>query len=130
MLYSILIYGEEERVAAWTPDIEAEVMARHRALRQDLTASGQLGPVLRLKADQIKTVRRNGSAERKFITDGPYVETKEQLLGLYVVDCPTFEDAVALSERLRFDGCVFEIAPLTWSSPGVTPALTPGECHA
>jgi hypothetical protein len=85
--------------------------------------------VLRLKSDQIRTVRNSGYAERKFITDGPYAETKEQLLGLYVVECASFEDAVATSERLRFEGCVFEIAPLTWSSPGVTPALTPGECH-
>lgn len=129
MLYSILIYGNKDEVAAWPPEVERELMARHTALREDLIAAGRLGPVLRLKVDQLKTVRGSGYADRKFITDGPYAETKEQLLGLYVVECSTFEDAVAVSERLRFAGCVFEIAPLTWSSPGVAAPLTPGECH-
>jgi len=125
MLYSILIYGEEQRVANWSPQEEEEVMLRHRDLRHELQAAGRLGPVLRLKADQIRTVR--GHRDRKYITDGPYAETKEQLLGLYVVECPSFEDAVATAQRLAFEGVVFEIAPLTWSSPGVVPALTPGD---
>jgi hypothetical protein len=125
MLYSIVIYGEEARVAAWTPEQEKEVMGRHAELRGELVAAGRLGPVMRLKADETKTVRRY--PDRKYITDGPYVETKEQLLGIYVVDVPTFDEAVAAVERLNFEGGVFEISPLVSLNPGVVGAVLPPE---
>jgi hypothetical protein len=43
MLYSILIYGDESHVAAWTPQEEKEVMGRHAELRRQLTAAGAAG---------------------------------------------------------------------------------------
>ena len=125
MLYSILIYGPEAQVAAWTPEELAETMGRHTELRRELVSAGRLGPVLRLDRNQMKTVRRY--PDRKYITDGPYAETKEQLLGIYVVDCPTFEDAVAATERLNFKGGVFEISPLMWLDPGVVAPMVPEE---
>ena len=123
MLYSIAILGDESRVAAWTPAEESEVMDRHKQLRKNLTTAGSLGPVMRLQTTATKTVRRY--SDRKFITDGPFAETKEQLLGIYVVDVPTFEDAVAATEFLNFDGGIFEISPLTWLSVGVVPEKIP-----
>ena len=125
MLYSILIYGREAVVAAWTPQEQAETMGRHTDLRRELVAAGRLGPVLRLDTNQTKTVRRY--PDRQYITDGPYAETKEQLLGIYVVDCPTFEDAVAATERLNFKDGVFEISLLIWLDPGVVGPLVPEE---
>src|SRR5690349_3223111 len=93
MLYSILIYGDEGHVAAWTAQEEKEVMGRHAELRRQLTAAGQLGPVMRLNPEGTKIVRRY--KDRRSITDGPYAETKEQLMGIYVVDCPSIEEAIA-----------------------------------
>jgi hypothetical protein len=110
MLYSILIYGDEGLVAAWTPQEEQEVMGRHAELRRDLSAAGRLGPVMRLNPQGTKIVRRY--KDRQHITDGPYAETKEQLMGIYVVDCPSIEEAIAATEQLRFDTGVFEIRPL------------------
>ena len=125
MLYAIAILGDESRVAAWSPAEENEVMSRHKQLRQKLTAAGGLGPVMRLQTTATRTVRRY--ADRKFITDGPFAETKEQLLGIYVVDVPTFDDAVAATEYLNFDGGIFEISPLTWLSVGVVPEQIPAD---
>jgi hypothetical protein len=125
MLYAIAIIGDDSRVATWSPAEENEVMDRHKQLRRKLTADGGLGPVMRLRTTATKTVRRY--ADRKFITDGPFAETKEQLLGIYVIDVPTFEDAVAATEYLNFDGGVFQITPLTWLSVGVVPEMIPPE---
>ena len=122
MLYSILIYGCESQVAQWTPDEENEVMGRHAGLREKLTADARLGPVLRLAPEGTKTVRRY--RERRYITDGPFAETKEQLMGLYVVECATFDDAVAATEQLAFDTGVFEIRPTVWLDPGGLAPLT------
>ena len=123
MLYSILIYGSEQRVADWTAQEEQEVMGRHAELRQDLKAERRLGPVFRLQPNAAKTVRKY--RDRRFITDGPFAETKEQLMGIYVVDCATEEDAMAAAERLGFETGVFEIRPVIWLDPGDIPAHTP-----
>lgn len=39
-------------------------------------------------------------------------------MGIYVVDCATFEEAVAAAERLSFETGVFEIRPVIWLDPG------------
>ena len=43
MLYSILIYGVEATVAAWTPEEEDGVLGRHAELRRELAAERRLG---------------------------------------------------------------------------------------
>jgi len=125
MLYSILIYGSESSAARWTPSEEAEVLGRHAALRRDLEADGRLGPVLRLKPNSIRTVRRY--KDRDYVTDGPFAESKEQLMGLYVVECASFEQAVEYAKRLDFDSARFEISELIWLSTGALAPLTPVE---
>lgn len=127
MLYSILIYGSEARVQAWTAQEEDETLGRHAALREELLAQGRLGPVLRLAPNVATTVRPGGATPP--VTDGPFAETKEQLMGIYIVDCATLEDAEAAARRLDFDTGVFVIRPLIWFDPGVVPARTLPEAH-
>jgi hypothetical protein len=123
MIYAILIHGSEARYLEYTPQEDQELMDRHANLRADLTAAGRLGPVMRLDPLKAKVVRRY--KDRRYITDGPFAETKEQLMGLYVVDVETFEDAVAAAERLNFDTGVFEIVPAPWLHPGFLQPVTP-----
>jgi hypothetical protein len=123
MLYSILIYGSEDAFAASSPQEQDEVLGRHAELRAELAADGRLGPVLRLQAKAAATIRRAGA--KPLVVDGPFAETKEQLMGLYIVDCATFEQAAEVARRLAFDTAVFEIRPITWFDPGRIPARTP-----
>lgn len=123
MLYAILIYGSESHCAQWSAEEEREVMERHAELRKDLTAAGRLGPVMRLSPEGARIVRKY--KDRRYLTDGPFAETKEQLMGLYVVDCPTFDDVLAAIDRLDFETGVFEIRPTPYLHPGVVPPLTP-----
>jgi hypothetical protein len=98
-------------------------MGRHAALRGELESAGRLGPVLRLTPNTIRTIRRY--KEREYVTDGPFIESKEQLMGLYVVDCDSFEAAVACTKQLDFETGVFEISELSWLTPGVVAPLIP-----
>jgi hypothetical protein len=59
------------------------------------------------------------------ITDGPFAETKEQLMGIYIVECESVEEATHAAHRLAFEGGVFEIRPVTWYDPGVIAARIP-----
>jgi|AraplaMF_Col_mMF_1032025.scaffolds.fasta_scaffold00416_8 hypothetical protein len=123
MLYSILIYGHESQVDAWTPAEEADVLGRHAGLREQLGEQGRLGPVMRL-VPRRGTVLQGRAGHETLLIDGPFAESKEQLMGLYTVDCETEDEALACVRQLAFDGARFELRPLNWFDPGVVPART------
>lgn len=116
MLYAILIHGSEPEVAAMPADAYDALMARHTQLRADLAAQDRLGPTLRLERDGGQVVRRY--KDRRYVTDGPFAETKEQLMGIYVIEAATLEAALEAVDRLDFDGGVFEVRPLASFEPG------------
>jgi hypothetical protein len=55
------------------------------------------------------------------LIDGPYAETKEQLLGFYIVDCATREEAVEIARQLERANPglgAYEIRPISLFLPG------------
>jgi hypothetical protein len=119
MLYAILCYDSEDVVCSWTEEQDAAVMQRLDAVQAELAAQGRLGPVARLGPTKKATTVRKG--KQPLIMDGPFAETKEQLLGFYVVDCPTPEAAIETAQELaRASGSegAFEIRPMTLFRPG------------
>lgn len=119
MLYAILCYDSEEVVGAWTRETEAAVMDRLGAVQAKLAAQGRLGPVARLMPTTAATTVRKGA--EPLILDGPFAETKEQLLGFYVVDCANLEEAIAVASDLgRASGSAgaHEVRPLMLYRPG------------
>lgn len=118
MLYAILAYHAEGVVESWTPDEDAALMADLNQVHDRLTDEKRLGPAARLGAtERARTLRGPGAG---LIIDGPFAETKEQLLGFYVVDCATFDDAAAAARDLRGANptAVYEIRPITLYLPG------------
>ena len=53
------------------------------------------------------------------LTDGPYAETKEQILGFYVIDCESEDEAIEIARELGHanPGGAFEIRPMTYFHP-------------
>ena len=93
MLYSVLIYGVDGVFDRLPPDEQEALMDKHRALQQLHRDKGTLGPVAKLMGPAAAvTVRRDGDTVQ--VVDGPFAETKEQLLGFYVLDCETIEEAI------------------------------------
>jgi hypothetical protein len=60
------------------------------------------------------------------VIDGPFTESKEQLLGLYVVDCADRDAAIAAARGLRQanPSAMYEIRPVSLHRPGVAFPLT------
>ncbi len=98
MLYAILCYDNEEVVHAWSNEQDAAVMERLGKVTSKLAAQGRLGPTARLLPTTAATTVRKGATP--LVIDGPFAETKEQLLGFYVVDCDTLEDALQVARDL------------------------------
>jgi len=118
MLYAILAYHEEQTVQSWTPDEDAALMSDLHEVHGRLTAAGQLGPAARLGGTRGGVTLRGPGAG--FVTDGPFAETKEQLLGLYVVDAASQDEAVGMARDLRRANptAVYEIRPVLLYLPG------------
>lgn len=119
MLYAILCYDSEDVVGAWSAETESTVMERLGAVQQKLAAQGRLGPVARLMPTTAATTVRKGA--EPLVLDGPFAETKEQLLGFYVVDCDSLDDAIEVAAELgRASGSAgaHEVRPLMIYRPG------------
>ncbi len=119
MLYAILAYHEEEVVTAWSPEEDAALMTELHKVHDRLTSDGRLGPAARLGVTASAcTLRTKGG--REVVVDGPFAETKEQLLGLYVLDCETRDEAIQAARDLRRanPSAVYEIRPITVYLPG------------
>ncbi|MGI9384209.1 MAG: YciI family protein [Methyloligellaceae bacterium] len=118
MLYSILIYGSEAMIETFTEADEAAVLEKHYALQSDLRAKGTLGPFGRLMPTTAAvTIRSEKSTP--VVLDGPFAETKEQLLGFYLVECDTLEEAVETAKRLSMGVGALEVRPVHYYGPGV-----------
>jgi hypothetical protein len=98
MLYTILCYHDEAAVGALSKAQDDALMAELAVVRQQLSAEGKLGPVARLMPTTAATTLRYGHDQ--LVIDGPFAETKEALLGFYVVDCASLEDAIEAAQRL------------------------------
>jgi hypothetical protein len=118
MLYTILCYNCEDEVFAWSKEQDSAVMDKLLAVQDTLLKRGKLGPVARLgPTNTARTLRK----ERQpfMVTDGPYAETKEQILGFYVVDCENEEEAMQIAKDLGEvnPGGAFEVRPLIYFAP-------------
>jgi hypothetical protein len=124
MLYAILAYHVEAHVMSWTPEEDAAVMADLHRVHDRLNEKGRLGPAVRLGATKrARTLRGPGAG---LAVDGPFAETKEQLLGFYVVDCASEGAAVEAARDLRRanPSAVYEIRPVALYLPGVALPMT------
>ena len=113
MLYAILCYNDEDMVWSWSQEEDAAVMARLGAVQARWAAAGKLGPSLRLLPTTAATTLRK-SQDPPIVIDGPFAETKEQLLGFYVVDVADLDEALVLSRELAAvnPGGAYEIRPI------------------
>ncbi len=119
MLYAIFCYDNEAVTCAWSKEKDAEVMASLGKVQDKLRAQKRLGPVARLMPTTAATTVRKG--KEPIIMDGPFAETKEQLLGFYIVDCVDLDAAIATAKDLAAasgSAGAFELRPLMVFRPG------------
>ena len=117
MLYAILAYHTEAVVMSWTSEQDATLMKNLLGAHERVSRKSALGPTARLGETGRALTLRNGT-----VTDGPFAETKEQLLGFYMLDCANAEAAVEAARELQRvnPGAVYEIREIRRFIPGVT----------
>ena len=119
MLYAILCYHDEDLVGSWSKEQDAAVMKKLAVVQDNLTRQGRLGPVARLlPTTAATTLRKEG--DPPLVLDGPFAETKEQLLGFYIIDAKDLDDALEVARDLgrANPGGSYEIRPVGVFHPG------------
>ena len=110
MLYAVICYNNEDIVWSWSKEEDAAVMSRLDVVHEKLVTEGKLGPSLRLLPTTAATTLRG----QDMVIDGPFAETKEQLLGFYVIDVADLDAALAVAKELHAanPSSVYEIRPV------------------
>jgi hypothetical protein len=98
MKYMLLIYNNPATYAGWAEDERTALFGGVDEIMKELTESGELlGGEALADASTAKTVRvRDGVTA---VTDGPFVEAKEQFAGYLMVECETPERAAEIAAR-------------------------------
>ena len=112
MLYAILCYHNEDVVMSWSKEEDDAVLAKRRRVQKELVDKGRMGPAIRLMPTSAATTIRASGSEQ-LVLDGPFAETKEQLLGFYVVDCDNLDEVIDFAKRMKEgESVTFEIRPM------------------
>jgi len=98
MKYMLLIYQNPATLEALGEGELEGMMREAGALMEELTASGEwvAGEAL-AEPSSARSVR--AAAGAPVVTDGPYLETKEHLAGVCILDCETLERATEIARR-------------------------------
>ncbi|TWC00258.1 hypothetical protein FBZ93_10550 [Bradyrhizobium macuxiense] len=118
MLYAILCYHDEDMVGSWSKEHDASVMQKLSVVQDKLAKQGKLGPVARLLPTTAATTLRKENPP--LVLDGPFAETKEQLLGFYLVEGKNLDEVLDIARDLgeANPGGTYEIRPVGYFTRG------------
>ncbi|MDX2018968.1 MAG: YciI family protein [Deltaproteobacteria bacterium] len=110
--YALLIYRTLE--GDLSRKDERRALEGHRSLQALAGAAGDLHAVARLDdVTDAKTISVQKGVHA--VTDGPYIDTKEWLVGFYLIDCTNQAEAVERAKMIcAIDGHAIEVRPVGW----------------
>ena len=112
MRYLLLIYGDEEAWAGMSPEAQAEEFQAYDDYTKWLGEKGwyRSGEPLESSTTATQVRLRDGKV---LTTDGPFMETKEQLGGFYLIECENLDQAIEAASKLpAARGGVIEVRPI------------------
>jgi hypothetical protein len=103
MRYCLLMHYQEADEIGLTEEDMAPAMAAFQAYADDLQAAGVLigTEVLEPVVATTTVTARNGTPE---IQDGPFVDTKEKLGGIFVIEVHNLDEAITWAQRNPANG--------------------------
>lgn len=117
MMYAVLCYNNEEVVTSWSKEQDDAVMAALSKAHDKWETAGKLKPSIRLLPTTAATTLHK---QKDMVIDGPYAETKEALLGFYIIDVANLEEGLEFARDLAKanPGGAYELRPIHLYNPG------------
>jgi hypothetical protein len=121
MRYVMLIGGDEKEWETRPQDDAEASMARTYAWFDKWAGAGKIaeGGAQLQHTRTAKTIR--GSGSDVVVTDGPFIETKEVLGGVVMLECESLDEAVEIASTwpgLDYSSVVVEVRPIVDHSGG------------
>ena len=98
MQYMLLVYWNEGAQVAATKEQKAETFAAYSAYTEAMKKAGVFKAGDPLEAASTATTVRVSDGKTK-VLNGPYVESKEQLGGYYLIETPDLDSALSWAAR-------------------------------
>lgn len=98
MEYMLLIHADGSKFEALPPDVKSQALAAYGAYTEALRKAGIVRSSNRLHpANTATTIKvRDGKTE---VLNGPFIETREELGGYYLIDVPDIDAALSWAAR-------------------------------
>lgn len=112
MHYMLLLMGEEPNWEAITPEEAQATIDEMGAFNKQLEDAGAMVTGGGLESRATATVVRFDLDGDTTITDGPFIETKEQLMGFWIIDSANLDEALAWAKKVPLKGASLEVRPL------------------
>ena len=112
MQYMLLIYSDAKGWSQLTPEQQQQGMAAYMAYGEALRKAGALLSSNRLRNNDAATTVRVADGKTQ-VLNGPYVDSKEQLGGYFLIEAKDMQEATGIAARIpgAWHGCV-EVRPV------------------
>lgn len=98
MQYLLTLYTDESGWGRMTPEQQKQGTAAYMAYGEALRSAGVLVGSNRLKPSATATTLRTTNGKTQ-VLDGPFIESKEQLAGYFLIDAPDLDSAMQWAGR-------------------------------
>ncbi len=92
--YLLLLHEDPSQYAELSPSEMQQIIERYRSWSQRMAQEGRLVDGHKLADEGGRRVRAGKTAP--VITDGPFIESKDVIGGLFIIQAESYEDAVAV----------------------------------
>jgi hypothetical protein len=117
MEYLLMLYADETGWSKLSKTEQEQGVAAYTAYTQALTSAGVFRAGSRLQPTSTATTVRSTNGKTQ-VLDGPYVDSKEQLGGYYLIDVADLDAALSWAARCPGAGHgVIEVRPLWKTMP-------------
>jgi hypothetical protein len=112
MLYLLSLIGEEPNWEEVSPEeMQAQIDAMGK-YNDELKEAGVMVDGHGLRERATASVVRFSEGNESTVTDGPFAETKEQLMGFWIIEAPNFDEALEWTRKAPLEEAAIEIRPL------------------
>lgn len=98
MAFVLMVLEPRGQRRARTKEEGQHLMDRMVRFSEDLKARGLLRAVESLRSDE-HAVRIGVRGSKRMVNDGPFAEAKEMVGGIFLIDCKTKEEALAIAHE-------------------------------
>jgi hypothetical protein len=99
MKYLLLVHHNEDMFKSMPEGTRKDMLAESIQLCHQLDSKGQYVHASPLQPEATGTIVRVRDS-KPMVSDGPFMETKEQLAGYFLVDAESQEEAIRIAERV------------------------------